>query len=112
MRNKRNDIYSTDDHKRSGFWFGFALGTTAATSAIFLLGTKRGRASLKRAIELSEGLEETVFESLKELGVEALLHVAEDIKPKVVRTFTSLDEPKSTVGTFLEKVKRLASKSS
>ncbi len=50
MKNQQN--------KSSSFWFGFALGLTAATSASYLLGTKNGRENLKKIIEFSEKLPE------------------------------------------------------
>lgn len=89
---KKHDVHLVDDHKRSSFWFGFALGATAASSAIFFLGTKRGRTSLKRIIKLSEGLEETIFEVLKDFGVEALHEIKDNISPKLTRTFTALKD--------------------
>ncbi len=108
---RKPETYLVDDHKRSSFWFGFALGASTAGSAIFFLGTKKGRATLKKVLELSEGLEEVVFDALKELGVETLHEVADNLSPKLKRSFTALDEPKNTVGSFLDKVKRFSSKS-
>ncbi len=104
MRKKLN-VPSDDDHKRSGFWFGFALGTATASSAIFFLGTKKGRETLKRVLEVSEGLEETVFETLKDIGIETLHEVKDSLQPKLSKTFTSLVEPKKTIGAILEKIK-------
>lgn len=89
---KKHDLHVDDDHKRSSFWFGFALGATTVSSAIFFLGTKRGRTTLKRIIELSEGLEETIFEVLKDFGVEALHEIKDNLSPKVARTFTALKD--------------------
>ncbi len=41
-------------HKASNFWFGFALGVTASASALYLLGTPKGRKTLKKLIEFAE----------------------------------------------------------
>ncbi len=95
MKNKPT-LYTTDDHKRSGFWFGFALGVSTASSAIFFLGTKKGRETLKKVLDASEGLDEVLFEKIKEFGVEALHEVNERITPKIKRTFTALEESKSS----------------
>lgn len=92
---KKSDLYEVDDHKRSSFWFGFALGVSTASSAIFFLGTKKGRETLKRVLELSEGLDDVLFDKLKELGVETLKEVNDHITPKIKRTFTALEESKS-----------------
>lgn len=87
---KKNEP-SLDEHKRSGFWFGFALGATTATSAIYFLGTKEGRKTLRKVLELSEGLEDVIFDRMKEIGVEALHEVKENITPKLKESFTSLE---------------------
>ena len=36
----------------SNFWFGFSLGTIAAVSAGYLLGTKKGREFLKKLMPI------------------------------------------------------------
>lgn len=41
----------------TNFWFGFALGTTSVALLAYLLGTKKGRQSFKKLIELSENME-------------------------------------------------------
>ncbi len=92
---KKLDLYHHDDHKRSSFWFGFALGVSTASSAIFFLGTKKGRETLKRVLDVTEGLDEVLFDKLKEIGVETLKEVNDHITPKLKKSFTALDEAKS-----------------
>ena len=70
---KKSDLYVHEDHKRSSFWFGFALGVSTASSAIFFLGTKKGRETLKRVLELSEGLDDVLNVSLNRATINGLV---------------------------------------
>ena len=109
MSHKANTQF-VDQHKKTNFWFGFALGATTASTALVLLGTKKGRQTLKKALELSEGLEETLFENVKDLGAELLDETKDYLAPKLQKSFTSLEKPKSTLGTLLDIVRRLGTK--
>lgn len=51
----------------TNFWFGFALGTFAAGSAAYLLGTKKGRETLKKIVTYCEEHEEDSFEFLQKI---------------------------------------------
>ena len=104
------DHHLIDEHKKSSFWFGFALGTTSAASAIFFLGTKKGRATLKRALELSEGLEESLFENLQDVGAEILDETKDYLAPKLEKSFTALEKPKSAVEMIINIVRRLGTR--
>ncbi|MBI2051145.1 hypothetical protein HYT33_00045 [Candidatus Roizmanbacteria bacterium] len=69
----------THDHQ-SSFWFSFALGATLGGLGVFFFGTKRGRETLKKLIELSEGLEDNIFEIFEDGASEKLTHILEKIK--------------------------------
>ena len=99
-----------DEHKKTNFWFGFALGVSTASSAIFFFGTKKGRETLHRALVLSEGLEETLFENLKEVGGELIDETNDYLAPKLQKTFTSLERPKSKLKVILDLVRQLGTK--
>jgi len=55
------------NHSPSTFWFGFALGTMATGLSLYLFGTKKGRTTLKKIMELTENLEENAFSLFQEL---------------------------------------------
>lgn len=66
--------------QQSNFWFGFALGATAGLSALFMLGTEKGRDRLKKLIKVSENLEEhlaDIMDDVKEKGHEIEERVVE-----------------------------------
>lgn len=109
MSRKANKQF-VDEHKKTNFWFGFALGATTASTALVLLGTKKGRETLKRALELSEGLEETLFENAKDLSHEILDETKDYLAPKLQKSFTALEKPKGKLETILEIVRRLGTK--
>lgn len=84
--------------KTSNLWLGFALGAAIATTAAFLFGTKKGRETLKKLLELSENLEENLQAIVDE--------VQETIIDKVDKLQES--EPnKPVLGTLLDKMKTL-----
>lgn len=88
-----------DQHKITDFWAGFALGATALTLVGFLLGTKKGREFLKKAMDISENFEEHVRELLEEKGEEGFI---ETIREKVQEI------PNSTgLGNIIDKIKSL-----
>lgn len=67
MENQNQVKLDPNSHKNSNFWFGFALGGVTVTAAIFFLGTKKGRQTLKTLLEVSENLEENLLSLLEEL---------------------------------------------
>lgn len=81
-------------HNVSNFWFGFLLGTTFAGSAAFLFGTKKGRKTLQKLLELSENLEENILFIAEELG--------DELKEKAE------EKDLSTIGSILNKIKTLS----
>ncbi len=101
---------SQNNHKLSSFWFGFLLGGAVTGSAAFFLGTKQGRKTLKKMLELSENMEQTLEtffeeygEEIKERGIELL----EDIK-KQPKNQTNNSLPNSTIHGLLDKIKILS----
>lgn len=91
-----------DHHKVTDFWSGFAFGASALTLIAFLLGTKNGRDFLKKALDVSENLEEHVKNLLMEKGEEGFV---EEIKEKVqeIPNYTGL-------GNIIDKIKSLTDK--
>jgi len=57
------------NHRIGNFWFGFALGTVFTTFFVFLLGTKKGRKTLKNLIEFSENIEKNLSELITHLEI-------------------------------------------
>lgn len=55
-----------NNHQPTNFWFGFAVGAVAALGASYLLGTKKGRESLKKLIAASEQFPERIPEIIEE----------------------------------------------
>jgi len=55
------------NHRIGNFWFGFALGTVFTTLVVFLLGTKKGRKTLKSVIDFSENIENNLSELIIDL---------------------------------------------
>lgn len=61
----------TQEHKSNtnNFWFGYALGMISGSAAIYLLGTKKGRETLKTVIQHTENYEgglEDILNIIKE----------------------------------------------
>lgn len=56
-------------HNPSNFWFGFVVGGLSLAAVAFLLGTKKGRAVLKQAIDYAENHEFGSDEFLKLLDL-------------------------------------------
>lgn len=63
MKNMNNQ-----HHSQSNFWFGFSLGTVIGVAGVYFFGTKGGRKSLERALELTDNLEETVSKVVGGVG--------------------------------------------
>jgi len=84
------------NNKKTNFWFGFTLGAGSIAVSAFLLGTKKGRQLLKKAIDFSENLEENLVllgEELEEIIVEKGQEIKEDLKkshPKDKPTFSNI----------------------
>ncbi len=86
-------------HEITNFWSGFALGAGALTLISFLLGTKKGREFLKKALDVSENLDEHLKELLEEKGEEGFV---ETIKEKIQEI------PNATgLGNIIDKIKSL-----
>lgn len=96
-----------NNHKLSSFWFGILLGGALTGSAAFFLGTKQGRKTLKKILELSENMEETLETFFEEYG--------EEIKEKGFELFEDLKKqqknqphnslPSTTIHGLLDKIK-------
>src|SRR3989344_9471781 len=65
-------------NKSSNLWLGFTFGAIAATTIVFLLGTKKGRQTLKKLLEFSENLEENALVIAEQIE-ESMIEKAEKI---------------------------------
>jgi len=99
-----------NEHKLSSFWFGFLLGGAVTGSAAFFLGTKQGRKTLKRLLEMSEDMEGTIQDFFEEYGEEIRekgAELLEEVK-KLPKNHTNTPSPGSTIHGILDKIKILS----
>ncbi len=93
-------------NKLSAFWFGFLLGGGLTATAAFFLGTKQGRKTLKKVLELSENMEDTLEELVDEYGDEIKekgLEIADELKKN---SKNLLNTPEShSLHSLLDKMK-------
>lgn len=87
------------------FWLAFALGTTVAVSALFFLGTDKGRKKLKKLIELAEQAEDRFIETIEnvETGVSELKY---DIL-SLSKVNDQVSQLPSMLRQFVQKIKTL-----
>lgn len=107
MESKSQVRLDQNNHKLSSFWFGLLLGGALTGSAAFFLGTKQGRKTLKKILELSENMEgtlETFFaeygEEIREKGEELL----DEVK-KLPKNHQNSPSTNSTLHGLLDKIK-------
>jgi hypothetical protein len=84
----------------SNFWFGFALGTASAAAAAYLLGTTKGRETLKKLVEMSEHIE-TKSPDFMAAFHEVVQHITSSTAPP---TQTPESEPTVTNATNIDSV--------
>ena len=56
-----------NNYQPSAFWFGFAMGTITLGIGAFLFGTKKGRSTVKKMLDLTDNLEENAILLFQEL---------------------------------------------
>ena len=107
MQSQNQVRLDQNNHNLSSFWFGLVLGGIMTGSAAFFLGTKQGRKTLKRVIEMTEDMEgtlETFFEEygdeIREKGKELL----DDVK-KLPKNNTHTTSSSSTIHGLLDKIR-------
>ena len=101
MENKK--IKKTNLPHVSNFWAGFAVGTLTVAGMAFFLGTKQGRATLKKILDISENLEDHVASVLQELE--------QSIEEKTQEVKHEIDKNQSTrLHSILNKIKDLSQK--
>ena len=86
---------SQNNHKTSNFWFGFSLGILGTGALVYFFGTKKGRETMQKLLDLTENFEETINMLSEELTGTTIFH--EDKKDSK-KTFSSL-------GSLLSKIK-------
>lgn len=82
-------------NKTNNFWFGFALGMTASTAALYFFGTKKGRENLRRFLDLTEDLEGSIDDVVNSLGGESAAEFKKIIFDKL-KTKKEQSVPKNT----------------
>ncbi len=96
----------------TNFWFGFAAGSLGATAATYLLGTKRGRETLKKCITMAERLEENSPDFMDQ--IRTILNTITDTKPLELLKEELPAAEKKTVDTInsveriMDKIKQVA----
>ena len=91
-------IQSLNHNKSTNLWLGFAFGAISATVLAFLLGTKKGRLTLKKLLEFSENLEENTLVIAEE--------IEEVIREKADKLIDKKQD-KPILGNLLDKMKAL-----
>lgn len=91
-------------HNPSNFWFGFSLGALIGAASIYFFGTKNGRANMKKALDLTEDLEQTVESVLGGVGEEYVQGLAGSDSVGRERTETGkvVSEKESLVQSLLK----------
>ncbi len=100
-----------NSHKVSNFWFGFSLGGLTIGLAAFLFGTKKGRETLKKFLELSENLEENALELEKYLErviAENKDDIADELRKIPQHLGENLEKGHHTLDSLLDKIKVLS----
>ncbi len=103
-----------NSHKVSNFWFGFSLGGLTIGLAAFLFGTKKGRETLKKFLELSENMEENAIELEKYLErviAENKDNIADELKkiPQHLEAdLSNFKKDHHTLNSLLDKIKILS----
>ena len=90
---------SQNQHKLSSFWFGFLLGGAITGSTAFFLGTKQGRKTLKKLLEMTEDMEGTLQTFFEEYGNEIREKGAElfDEVKKIQKNLNHISSTSSTI---------------
>ncbi len=77
-------------HQASAVWFGFALGATLAGLSAYFLGTKKGRETLQKLLDVSEDFEGNMRELFKDWESKtneerpSLHHILDKMKQKLI----------------------------
>lgn len=87
---------------QSSFWFGFALGSITLAAGAFLFGTKQGRKTLQKMLELSENLEDNVVSLVQEVGETIETH-GEEVREAVQKAPQAVNQ--SSLGSLLTKMR-------
>lgn len=97
-----------NSHRLSNLWFGFILGSGLTAVFAYFLGTKSGRKSLKKILELSENLEENLILIGEELE-DNLINKKDNIIEELKEFTNPENETKHhTLDNILSKIKSLA----
>ncbi len=87
-------------YQPSAFWFGFTMGTIATGLSVFFLGTKKGRTTLKKVMDMTENLEENAISLFQELE--------EKLEPVGSGKSSSSEKKAGTLDTIMHRIKNFA----
>lgn len=107
MESKNQVRLDQNNHKLSSFWFGVLLGGAVTGSAAFFLGTKQGRKTLKRILEMTEDMEGTLKDFFEEYG-EEIREKGEELLgevKKLPKNHQNSPSTNSTLHGLLDKIK-------
>ena len=90
-----------NNSKTTNFWFGFSIGGALIGGAIVMFGTKKGRETLRKMLDLTDNIEENI--ELLEKVVEEKLN-----KESGSVSNSSSSSNHSTLGNILDKIKILS----
>ena len=95
---------SQNNPKTSNFWFGFSLGIVSISALIYLFGTEKGRKTLKKLLDLTENLEDTINLLTEELtGTTIFKEEKKEGNKKTISSVNSLLDKMKILSPLLEK---------
>ncbi|MDO8609420.1 MAG: hypothetical protein Q7R95_02645 [bacterium] len=101
-------MQNQNKHFINNFWFGFLLGAGATGAAAFFFGTKNGRKTLQKLLDLSENIEENLIYLAEEFG-EEIKEKGIEITQEITKTVPKKEE--STLNQLLRKMSSLSPQS-
>ncbi len=99
-----------NNHKLSNFWLGFSLGCLTVGGVGFFLGTKKGRQTLKKLIDLSENWEENlaILENYLEEGFSGDVDKIKEELENIPQSLDHFKKNHTSLNSLLEKIKILS----
>src|SRR5437773_1643593 len=96
---------STNKHKVTNFWSGLAFGVSISAILGYLLGTKQGRAHVKKILEIAEN--EHGFKEIMST-LENFIPTSETIEEKKELVEKKAQEAKGSIDSIIDKIQTFA----